>query len=127
MVHNILTANGASIDDEGLIGTIMNALPAAKNRDILGDFRANALATSVTAGRFLKEYNNLCKAIAIESINLNGLTKQTPDSGKPSDELQQKITESRAALTELLNVKNYYKENVLLNFIEMPYLKLLME
>lgn len=106
MVHNILTANGASIDDEGLIGTIMNALPAAKNRDILGDFRANALATSVTAGRFLKEYNNLCKAIAIESINLNGLTKQTPDSGKPSDELQQKITESRAALTELLNIKN---------------------
>ena len=84
----------------------MNALPAAKNRDILGDFRANALATSVTAGRFLKEYNNLCKAIAIESINLNGLTKQTPDSGKPSDELQQKITESRAALTELLNAKN---------------------
>ena len=31
IVHNILSANGSSIDDEGLIGQVMNALPAAKN------------------------------------------------------------------------------------------------
>ena len=63
----------------------MNALPAAKNQDLLGDFRANALATSVTAGRFLKEYNNLCKAIAMVSINLHNLTSQTDK--KPSEDL----------------------------------------
>ena len=106
IVHNILSANGASIDDEGLIGQVMNALPAAKNQDLLGDFRANALATSVTAGRFLKEYNNLCKAIAMASINLHNLTSQTTDSKKPSEDLQQKITEARTSLNTLLSAKD---------------------
>ena len=62
----------------------MNSLPSLNGRDILGDFRANALATSVTAGRFLKEYNNLCKAIVLEANNLRNLQTQNVDSQKPT-------------------------------------------
>ena len=106
LIHNILTANGANIDDEGLIGRIMESLPSIDSKEVLGDFRANALATSVTAGRFLKEYNNLCKAIAIETIELQNLNKQTTDSQKPSDDLAAKIKESQQSLKTLQEAKD---------------------
>ena len=52
----------------------MHALPG-NTEDILGDFRTNALAKSVTAGRFLNEYNKLCSAIILEESYLKNLKK----------------------------------------------------
>ena len=105
LIHNILTVNGANIDDEGLIGQVMNSLPSLNGRDILGDFRANALATSVTAGRFLKEYNNLCKAIVLEANNLRNLQTQNVDSQKPTPDQEQAIKESQENLKILQDAR----------------------
>ena len=105
LIHNILTAEGANIDDDGLIGQVMNSLPSVNPREILGDFRANALATSVTAGRYLKEYNNLCKAIVLEANKLRQL-KQTPkDSEKPTEEQERAIKESEESLKILQDAR----------------------
>ena len=40
------------------------------------------------------------------SINLHNLTSQTTDSKKPSEDLQQKITEARTSLNTLLSAKD---------------------
>ncbi len=101
LIHNILTVNGANIDDDGLIGQVMNSLPSLNSRDVLGDFRANALATSVTAGRYLKEYNNLCKAIVLEANHLRNLQNQSIDSQKPTPDQEAAIKESQDHLKTL--------------------------
>lgn len=107
MIHNILKANGANIDDDGLIGQIMKALPAEKSEKILGDFRTSALATSVTAGRFLKEFNNISKAIVLESLRLNNLQNSAGDSkANISENLQRDIEESKETLRILNEAKN---------------------
>ena len=105
MIHNVLTAEGASLNDDGLIGQIMNAIPADTS-SVLGDFRANALAKSVTAGRFLKEYNKICSAIIFEEANLRKLETQTTDSQEPSNDIQNAIKESKEALKVLQEAKN---------------------
>ena len=105
LIHNILTAEGANIDDDGLIGQVMNALPSVDSREILGDFRANALATSVTAGRYLKEYNNLCKAIVLEANKLRQLQTTNKDSEKPTKEQEAAIRESQESLKTLQDAR----------------------
>ncbi len=101
LIHNILTTEGANINDNGLIGIVMNSLPSLDSSQVLGDFRANALATSVTAGRYLKEYNNLCKAIVLEANNLRNLQAQPIDSKKPTVDQEQAIKESQDRLKTL--------------------------
>lgn len=106
-IHNILASNGANVDDDGLIGQIMNSLPNVDRNQILGDFRTNALATSVTAGRYLKEYNNLCKAIVLESLNLKNLQNQAGDNeSKIPQDLQTAIAESQESLKVLQDAKD---------------------
>ena len=105
LIHNILSANGATLNDEGLIGQVMHALPG-NTEDILGDFRTNALAKSVTAGRFLNEYNKLCSAIILEESYLKNLKKQTIDSVKPTEDQQQAIDKATEALKGLKEAKD---------------------
>ena len=105
LIHNILTVEGANIDDDGLIGQVMNSLPSLNSKEILGDFRANALATSVTAGRYLKEYNNLCKAIVLQANELRNLQNQNIDSKKPTPDQENAIKEAQEHLKILQDAR----------------------
>ena len=71
LIESILNAENGTLDDSGLLSTLIKADPALKDLDPVKEYRMRALANSATAGRFLNEYNT--KKAEIANIRMKQL------------------------------------------------------
>ena len=102
MIQDIINSEGAAIDDDSFL-TIQTR----------GDYKLAALANTVTAGKFLQEFNTLTSDIAIQTKTLKGIYDSKTDENKQLTEDEEKqvlkineiIKEKRDKMNDLLSGK----------------------
>lgn len=74
-VQSVMQTEGVNMDDNGVIGQILQGSPKLKDYDLVGELRTNAIAKSVTMGKALKDYNNLVSEIVKLNLDIANLEK----------------------------------------------------
>lgn len=81
-VQDIVRAEGAALDDNSFIGTLINSVPQLRNYDLLGELRTDAIAKSTAAGKLVKNYNNLISKIVSKQEEIDAIIENLPDADR---------------------------------------------
>lgn len=102
LIESIINANGAAIDDESILGALVNSDK---------DFRFLALKQSTFAANYLQDFNTLTTKIVDVSMKLNDLQNPKVKDSEKKEALErnkEQINEAKAELKSLLEQKEYF-------------------
>lgn len=106
MIHNTLEAEKANLSDDSVLKIVMDAFPQLTAEfSPLKRFRYNAFANSYSAGRYLKEWNNICKDLVVATNELYDLEHSKTDAEQShaeenDTEYKQKVKLAKAKLSK---------------------------